>query len=184
MNTFLALLRLLTSTADLGSAVLETSTDTYLTRQEANIHALAASMAATKEVPAEVLLSMAWVESRYSPKAVSRIENGSRVTGIPKWRTPPKGSRSFFCGVTQVSAGDSWKRCLDARDIFASYRETVKELRQWMSPRICGYNLRCALTGYSGGFAAIKSGTNNYAPFVLKRARLIGSSVHRREARL
>jgi hypothetical protein len=168
----------------LGDAAFTASPGTNLDQEQAYVHALAATAASSPEVRAEVLLSMAWIESRYYPEAVSRIENGVRVTGVPRWSSPPKGTYSFFCGVTQVSAGNSWKKCQQVRDIFVAYRETVKELEQWMSPRICAHNLRCALTGYSGGFAAIKSGTNPYARFALGRARVLERSMHRKRVGL
>lgn len=168
----------------LGNATLYTAPNTYLNQQESYVQTSAAMLAATPEIAAEVLLSMAWIESRYYPTAVSRIENGVRITGVPTWNYPPRGAGSFFCGVTQISAGNSWEKCLRARNVFSAYQETIKELKQWMSPKICGHDLRCALTGYSGGFPAIKSGTNNYAAFVFKRAHVIDSIWHRKRAQL
>lgn len=179
----LTIIGLILDLADLGPAVLETAPDTYLTEEEAYVQSLATLEAETSTVSAELLLAMAWTESRYYPTAVSRIENGRRVTGIPRWKSPPKGARNFFCGVTQISAGNSWRKCKSVQDVFSAYKETIKELEQWMSPRVCGRNLRCALTGYSGGFAAIKSGTNNYASFVLNRAKLIKRKMQRRKDR-
>ena len=126
----------------------------------------------TPKIPAEVLLGIAWVESRYSTKAVSRIEENIRKTEIPSWSSPPKGTYNFYCGVTQAGAGNSWTKCLELQDVFISYKETVAELNQWLSPRICNGDLQCALTGYNGGFPAIKSGTK-YANTVMWRANLI-----------
>lgn len=175
----LTLFGLVLNAIGLGQAVLEVSPRTYLNAKEATIQAQAALEAETPDIPAEVLLGIAWVESRYYPTAVSRIEKDSRVTGIPNWKSPPKGTRSFFCGVTQINAGNSWKKCREARDVFLAYRTTVKELTAWMSPRICGKDLRCALTGYSGGFRALKSKTRLYANYVLRRADLIKKAIRK-----
>lgn len=176
----LTILGLVLDIVGLGPAILDMSPGTHLDAHEADIQAEAALEAATPDIPVEVLLSIAWIESRYYPTTVSRIEGGQRVTGIPRWNSPPKGAHSFFCGVTQISAGDSWKKCRAARDVLLAYRTTVKELTAWMSPMICGKNLRCALTGYSGGFRALKSKTRQYADYVLQRAALIRNAARKK----
>lgn len=155
-----------------GDATFETAQGTYLTKEGSYEQAKAALESATQEIPAELLLAIAWVESRYSTSAVSRIESGVRRTGIPMWKTPPGGTHSFFCGVTQVSAGDSWNNCKQFHNVSLSYHTTVTELNLWLSPRVCNHNLKCALTGYSGGFPAIKKG-NHYADKVMQRTKLI-----------
>ncbi len=178
MTQALAILELLLRVMDLGEATFTTSPNTYLTKQDSYRQSAAALEASTPELPANVLLGMAWVESRYSADAVSRIENGKRVVGIPKWKIPPKGTHSFFCGVTQASAGNSWKKCRELKDVSMSYRTAVWELNKWLSPRICNHNLICALTGYNGGFPALKIGTK-YAATVLWRAWLINKALTR-----
>lgn len=178
MKLLLLILFLLVDVTSFGDAALEVSPGTYLTKESSYKQARAALEASTDEIPAELLLAMAWLESRYSPDAVSRIENGIRRTGIPPWRTPPRNTRSFFCGVTQVSAGDSWSNCKRFHDVAVAYKTTVVELNRWLSPRICNHNLTCALTGYSGGFPAIKVG-NPYASAVMRRARLIKKAMLR-----
>lgn len=176
----LAILKLLLNTMSLGDAVYNTSPGTYLTKEESYIHAVAAVEAATSEIPAEVLLGVAWVESRYSSEAVSRLEGKKRVTGIPSWKSPPKGTRSFFCGVTQVSAEDSWEKCQEFHNVATAYRVLVLELNRWLSPRICNHNLTCALTGFNGGFPALKFRTR-YALTVMWRVRLIKEALHRKD---
>lgn len=176
MTSFILILFLIVDVADLGNAAFKVSPGTYLTREGSYEQARAALEASTQEISAEVLLGMAWVESRYSRNAVSRVENGVRVTGIPLWKSPPGGTHSFFCGVTQVSAGDSWAECRRFHDLYEAYRTTIIELNRWLSPRICNHNLNCALTGYSGGFPAIKIG-NHYASTVMWRARLIKNAL-------
>lgn len=144
----------------------------YLTREVAVAHALAAKIAETPAVSAELLLAMAYVESRYEPKSTSRVRDGERRTGVPKWESPPKEVKGpYFCGVTQATAGFSWKRCLELRDIHTAYRATAEEITKWLS--YCRNDITCALTGYGGGFPAIKAGTSTYPARVLSRARAI-----------
>lgn len=180
MIVSLTIIGLFLDIAGLGSAVLETAPGTYLNSEEAYTQALAATEAATPDIPEEVLLGLAWVESRYYPTAVSRVENGKRVTGIPKWKSPPKGTHSFFCGVTQISAGDSWEKCRSVQDVYLAYRTAVKELTAWMSTKICNRNLRCALAGYDGGFQATKYKTSRYAEYVLQRSNLIKNTMKKK----
>lgn len=180
MTSVLTFIGLLADALGLGSAVYETSPGTYLTQESSYAHALAAVEAATPEVPAEILLGVAWVESRYSPNAVSRVEDGKRKTGIPTWNKPPYGTRSFFCGATQVSAEDSWEKCKRFRSVTLAYTTLIEELNRWLSPRICNHNLTCALTGYNGGFPAIKSGKTSYAYTVMWRVGLIKKALYRK----
>lgn len=177
MTSWLTVLSLLIDSVRLGDAMFSTSPGTYLTREKSYEQAAAAIEAATPEIPAEILLGLAWVESRYSPDAVSRVESEKRMTGIPMWKSPPKGTRSLFCGVTQVSAGNSWEQCRKFHNVHEAYKTAVLELLQWLSPRICNHNLRCALTGYNGGFPAIKAGTR-YATTVMWRAGLIRKALN------
>lgn len=172
MISWITIVFLIVDTFTFGDAIYKVSPGTYLTREGSYEQARAALEASNKEISAEILLAMAFFESRYSINAVSRIENGVRKTGIPVWRIPPVNTRSFFCGVTQASAGDSWVKCQKFHNVELAYRTTVFELIQWLSPRICNHDLRCALTGYNGGFPAIKSG-NNYASSIIHRANLI-----------
>lgn len=144
----------------------------YLSKEQANQHATEALFAQRPGISAEILLAMAFVESRFSPSATSRVENGKRTTGIPRWSTPPKGvTGPFFCGVTQAQAGFSWKRCLELQDLRIAYSTTAEELRKWM--RVCRNDLECALAGYGGGFPAIKAKTSTYPARVLSRARAL-----------
>ncbi len=144
----------------------------YLSQVEAQHHATAAKMAESTKVTADLLLAMAFVESRYIPTATSRLEHGVRTTGIPKWSSPPDHvSGPYFCGVTQVMAGLSWKKCLELRNIAIAYRTAVHELEKWL--KVCRNDINCALAGYGGGFPAIRAGTSTYPTRVLSRARAI-----------
>jgi hypothetical protein len=179
MTTFIAAFCFFIRTLEIADAAFETSPGTYLTKEGSYEQARAALKAATPEISAEVLLGLAWVESRYHAGAVSRVEDGKRVTGVPRWKSPPSGTRSFFCGVTQVSAGDSWKKCREFQDVHLAYQTAIIELNRWLAPRVCNHNLVCALTGYNGGFPAIKVGTR-YAATVMWRSRLIKRALHRK----
>lgn len=144
----------------------------YLTKETARSHAAAAKVAESPDVPAEVLLSMTFFESRHMPGSVSRVEGGKRKTGIPPWDAPPSNVRGpYFCGLTQAAAGMSWKRCLELQDVLTAYTKTVAELERWL--KVCKGNMTCALTGYGGGFPAIKLGTSTYPTRVLSRARAL-----------
>lgn len=178
MTSVLTILGFLAEAMNLGEATYVASPNTYLTQKGAYTQALAALEASTSELPAEVLLGVAWVESRYSTDAVSRVESGKRITGIPNWKTPPSGTRSFFCGTTQVGAEDSWEKCRRFRDVDLAYITLVEELDRWLS--VCHHNLTCALTGYNGGFPAIKAGKTNYASTIMWRVRLIKEALHRK----
>lgn len=138
-------------------------------------HTIAARLAETSDVPASLLLSMAYSESRYNPYAVSHVRDGKRQGGIFKGDKPPAGvSGPYFCGVTQVMARHSWKKCVEFRDIHLAYQTAAHELTKWIS--MCrGKNdqLRCALFGYGGGFPAIKAGTSTYPNRVINRSKIL-----------
>lgn len=164
--------------SDLERALMATAPG-YMTPEKARLHVSAAMAAETPEMPAELLLSMAYLESRYDPRATSRVFKGKREGGIPKWKTPPKGvSGPYFCGVTQVTAGYSWTRCLEFRDIRLAYKTAVHEGIKWQ--KACRKDrelLRCALWGYGGGYPAIKKRTSTYPARVLSRAQRISNKV-------
>lgn len=173
LNLFIKLVVVLLSqdTQRLAEAT-RTQAYNYLTPTTAFVHVVAAKMAETPEVPAELLLGMAYVESRYSAAATSRVCDGQRSTGIPTWTTPPSNvSGPYFCGVTQAEAGYSWEKCLGLRNIFVGYATTAVELGKWL--KVCHQSIECSLTGYGGGFPAINAGVSTYPARVLSRAARI-----------
>lgn len=153
----------------------------YLTKDSALLHVAAAKSAETNIVSKELLLSMAYSESRYNPRSVSRVEDGVRKGNIPKWTTPPKNvTGPYFCGVTQVMARMSWKRCVEFQDIFLAYRTAAHELGKWFNDPYCrkaDERMRCALFGYGGGYPAIKAQTLTYPNRVLGRAKAFERAV-------
>lgn len=177
LNTILQLLFFLSfpsSAAPLVDAV-QAQAPTYLTREQAWLHVFAATMAETKEASAELLLGMARTESNFQSKATSRVQNGKRTVGVPSWSTPPSSvTGPFFCGVTQATAGTSWERCLELRNIFTAYKTTALELSKWN--KACATTtdrVQCILFGYGGGYPAIKAKTSTYPARVLYRTRIL-----------
>lgn len=188
-----ALLDGLNRPSDLANAVAELKpwAPKYMGHDEALPHVYAAIAVETKEIPAELLLSIAYSESRYDPNATSYLLHGKRVANVPRWARaakPPKGvTGPYFCGVTQVAAKLSWKRCQEVRDIDTAYRVAVGEVAAWL--KACRKHkkdrMRCALFGYGGGFPAIERATSTYPARVMKRARrILNKTLEARKNRL
>jgi hypothetical protein len=160
---------------DLSAALLKTGQHYLKTPEAVMPHVEAAIAAETRKVSAEMLLAIAYYESRYLPEATSYVINGQRQAHIPWWawrKWPPLGvSGPYFCGVTQVAAAKSWKKCLELRDVPSAYVAARTTLTNWL--KICRNRMRCALTGYGGGFPAIERGTSTYPSRVLSRTRLL-----------
>lgn len=179
IKTVFILLRLFNSVSDLAHATRRYA-PSYLTEESAFTHALAAKAAETPNISAELLLGLAFVESRYQPLATSRMENGVRKTGIPTWKSPRSNvSGPYFCGVTQVMAEMSWNKCVKFRNIFYAYKKATTELELWLKSPYCKYTsnkMQCALRGYGGGYPAIIFGTSTYPARVLSRASAIKKS--------
>lgn len=173
---------------DLVKAVI--SEAPHMTQDNALPHVLEAIAVETDEVPAELLLSIVYSESRYNSGATSYVIDGNRKAHVPTWAwasKPPKGvSGPYFCGVSQVSAKMSWKHCLEIRkDLNLSYTKAVTIFTQWLE--ICRWKkdrVRCALFGY-GGVSAEKQKVSTYPKRVLSRARrILNKSLTVRDHRL
>jgi hypothetical protein len=161
---------------------------TSLSPERAREHVEAATAAATAQLPAELLLSIAYVESRYDPRALSRIECETpdpescvRKTGVwPKATKPPRARPSWYCGPMQTGGYVPWDECQRMRtDVTYAYSVGVRELTRWLDDRRCARlstddRLRCALAGYNGGNAAVVDyQSSRYARWVLSiRARV------------
>lgn len=165
---------------------------TSLSPEQAREHVEAATAAATELVPADLLLSIAYVESRYDPRALSRKEcettapdSCTRKTGVwPKATKPPKAKPSWFCGPMQTGGYVPWDECQKMRtDVAYAYSVGVRELTKWLDDKRCARRgddrLRCALAGYNGGNAAVADyKSSKYARWVLTiRARIERSVV-------
>ena len=145
-------------------------------------HADAASDAATTRVSPELLLAVAWVESRYDPTATSRVEGRVRRTGAyPSTRPPPNlaPGTQLYCGPLQTNAG-SWSRCLEMRGLDTAYAAGAAELEQWLHDRRVHGSVELALAGHGCGNAGVLTGScNNYPRRVLSIADWIARPVVR-----
>lgn len=126
--------------------------------------ALAAAVAEKPGVTAEILVAVAYVESRFNPASVSRVEDGRRVTG--NWAPRSQiGEGPWFCGVLQARA-TTWARCLELRDARAGYAAGALELARWL--RRTG-DIGAALDGHGCGYHGVRTRRcNGYAGRVLR----------------
>lgn len=137
-------------------------------------HVQAASAAATDEVTAELLLGIAFIESRFDSTAVSRVEGRTRRTGPYASTTAPASldrRASLFCGPLQTFAA-SWSACVAMRNLATAYAAGAAELRQWLrDPRVRGSTVR-ALAGHGcGNFGVVTGRCNGYPERVLTITR-------------
>lgn len=155
----------------------------HVPADRARAHVEAAITAATEySFPVELVLAMAYVESRFDERALSRMECETkdrascvRKTGIwPKATKPPKAQPSWYCGPMQAGGWVPWAECQKLReDVAYGYGIGARELTAWMDDSRCRNlkdekRLRCALAGYNGGNAALaNAATNKYANWVL-----------------
>lgn len=160
-----------------------------LTEAEALAHVQAADAAASATgVDRELLLGMAYVESRYVTRNVSRMQcsgtdatrHCKRVTGPWRSRNKPPGAQpSYYCGAVQVGGYIPWARCLELiDDVNLNYLFAAQHLLDWENDPACRHKdkdarLVCALRGNGGGYAAIKVGTSTYPYRCLKVAQFI-----------
>ena len=147
----------------------------YIPLAQATAHVAAAQAAATPRVSAELLLAVAFVESRYDETATSRVEGAKRKTGhYPSLAAPPNlaAHASLYCGPLQTYAG-SWTDCLAMRALPAGYHAGVAELETWLrDPRVRG-SIVLALAGHGcGNFGVTTGRCNDYPSRVLSIARL------------
>jgi len=158
----------------LGLALRLSAAHPQLEAEQVLAHVHAAIEAATPEISAELLLAIAFVESRFDVTALSRIEGDQRRGGrYPSTRPPPKWRRgtSLFCGPLQTFAR-TWQQCLDQRELTVAYTTAVEELGVWLRDRRVRGDLSRALAGYGCGNHGVKTGKcNRYPGRVLWQAR-------------
>jgi hypothetical protein len=129
-------------------------------------HAVAAYEARSEMVEPELLLAMAYIESRYDPTSLSRVEGDTRKTGPWRSNVPPKlmnREKSIFCGPLQTYAR-SWKQCLQQRELHVAYPTAVAELEVWLRDRRVRGRLSKALAGYGCGNHGVNTGKCNRYP--------------------
>jgi hypothetical protein len=159
MSAVLLFLRTLELTVRLHVAV------PWLELPDAWDHASAAASASTERVSPELLLAIAFVESRYDPTATSRVVDGVRVTGRYPSTLPPARLTPYshlYCGPLQTFA-PTWTQCLAQRDLAVGYGAGVRELEQWLRDIRVRGNVSRALAGHGCGNYGIQTGQcNNY----------------------
>jgi len=146
----------------------------YLPPETAYAHVQAASAAATQDVTPELLLGIAFVESRFDPTAVSRVEGRKRRTGsYPSTSAPASLDRraSLYCGPLQTFA-PSWSACVAMRNLVTAYAAGAAELKEWLRDRrVHGSTVR-ALAGHGcGNYGVLTGRCNGYPERVLTITR-------------
>lgn len=107
-----------------------------------------AVIAETRDVSAATLLAVAWIESRFTDDAISRVEHGRRTTTRPGPTTLRDSQGPRFCGPLQTAAGHSRSACAHMRGL-AGWRVGAAEIETWL--KFCRGDLVCALSGYGCG---------------------------------
>jgi len=157
-----------------------------LSPAEAYAQAADAQHAATPTLRPELLLAVAYVESRFDPTAMSRVEDGIRRGGsVPGAHPPPRLDRrgAMFCGLHQTRAR-TWRECVALRDPATSYARAVGQLEAWIADRRVAGSLPRALAGYACGNHGVRTGRcNRYPARVLWAARRISTGTAPRAAR-
>ena len=157
-----------------GLALRLSSAHPQLDTGDALAHAHAATMAATTEISAELLLAMAFIESRFDRLGVSRIEGHKRTLGRYPSTQPPKRWRkgtSLYCGPLQTFAA-TWDDCMSQRDLHIAYATAAKELGNWLRDRRVRGDITRALAGYGCGNRGVRTGKcNRYQGRVLWQAK-------------
>ena len=155
-----------------------------LAMADAYEHASAAIAAATPKVGVELLLAIAFVESRYDTTATSRVEGGRRRTGRHPSTSPPRNldrTASLFCGPLQTFAS-SWDACLKMRDSGVAYAAAATELQTWLRDRRVRGDIKRALAGHGCGNHGVTTGRcNRYPDRVLAVERRLFGPCHPRD---
>ncbi len=131
-------------------------------------HVIAADRVASSGLPVQVILGVAWVESRFDPTATSRMDGSRRASGSWPWTTPA-GDGPRFCGVTQAIAGKDWSRCLALRNLSVGYQTGADEIRRWL--KISRGDLAAALRGHGCGVSGLTGTCMGYDLRVMEVAR-------------
>jgi hypothetical protein len=129
-------------------------------------HVEAAEAAASNQVTAELLLGIAFIESRFDPTAVSRVQGRTRRTGSYRSTSRPTQldpRASLYCGALQTYAS-SWKSCLGMRDLKTAYAAAAAELGTWLRDRRVRGDITRALAGHGCGNFGVTTGSCNRYP--------------------
>jgi hypothetical protein len=148
---------------------------------EAYANASAAVEASTALVPADLLVAVAYIESRFDPTATSRVVGARRMTGSYPSLEPPRGlNGTLYCGELQTFAA-SWSECIAMRDRTRAYAAGAAELGTWMRDKRVRGDLELALAGHGCGNAGVATRScNNYPARVQAVRYFIRRSVPKR----
>lgn len=136
MSIILILLALLCPSPEAVEA-LRQSAPKYLTTESAQAHYTASQAAAVwYGVEPELLLAIAYRESKYTVDTV-----GPTVRG------------KVACGVMQPLMETS----CSTQTLLDGYMTGAKHLRHWLDTKTCRGVLRCAMLGYAGGYALLRA---------------------------
>jgi Transglycosylase SLT domain len=146
-------------------------------------HIEAAEVAASKQISLELLLGVAFVESRFDPTAVSRVEGRARRTGSYHSTAAPaqlNPRASLYCGIMQTYA-PSWSACLQMRDLKTAYAAGAAELAAWLRDSRVRGDITRALSGHGcGNHGVITRSCNGYPARVLSMERQFRLVAHPR----
>jgi len=152
-------------------------------------HAAAIRAAETRAVPAALIVSMAWAETRFQPNQLSVVTcptkkspkaacKRAHVKVRSNQRNPLWFRTSYFCGPMQATP-KSWNHCRKMMvDLTEGYKAGVERLETWrvaVAPKkYCGKFAgrafdACALRAYGGGWKMIPRVKNQYAWNTLQR---------------
>lgn len=158
----------------LGLALRLTATYPALEVTDAMAHAHAATLASTPQITPELLLAIAFVESRFDPLAVSRVEGKRRRVGHYPSTEPParlRKGKSIYCGPLQTFAA-SWDECMQQRELRVAYASGAKEIGRWLRDKRVRGDMTRALAGYGCGNRGVRTGKcNRYPGRVLWQAK-------------
>ena len=133
---------------------------------DAYAHACAAIEASSPGVEPELLLAIAYIESRFDSTATSRVEGTQRKTGHYAGFAPPdrlNPHASLYCGPLQTFAS-TWQECLSQRDLSTAYAAAVSELETWLRDRRVHGDVTRALAGHGCGNYGVTTGKCNEYP--------------------
>ncbi|HEY5945934.1 MAG TPA: hypothetical protein VIV40_10610 [Kofleriaceae bacterium] len=158
----------------LGLALRLAATHPQLDTFDAFAHAEAATIASTPQISAELLIAIAYVESRFDPLALSRVEGKHRRLGHYGSDQAParlrKGS-SLYCGPLQTFAS-TWSDCVKQRELEVAYKTGAMEIGRWLRDRRVRGDMTLALAGYGCGNRGVRTGKcNRYPGRVLWQAK-------------
>jgi hypothetical protein len=157
---------LLTLIKVMGLAMRLQAADPRLSLEDAYENASAAVDASTDHVQPELLLAIAFVESRFDVTATSRVEGTRRrASRYPSTRPPANlnKKKALYCGPLQTLAR-SWNECLALRDPHVAYAAGASELETWLRDRRVRGDITRALAGHGCGNHGVTTGKCNYYP--------------------